>query len=111
MITANNLHEEIQQQVNIGFNRQEIEQNLLPKGYAETDIRQALDKVQFAEVAVTGSNGSSGSVSTKSILLGLLFIVAACVRLARFAKGGNIIFGLGVITAVGMAIYFFSKRK
>jgi hypothetical protein len=35
MITANNLQEEINQQINIGFAKEEIEQNLLSKGYTK----------------------------------------------------------------------------
>lgn len=111
MITTLSLQEEIQKQVEIGFSRKEIEENLRPKGFNDGDIKQALDRVQFAPEAVAGSSG--GSVSTKSILIGILFLIAACFRFARAARGGSFsfIFGIGVITAISMAIYFFTKKK
>ena len=108
MVTTTNLQEEIAQQINIGFTKAEIEQNLLSKGFTNTEINEALAKVNFSE-AMTESNG--GSISTKSILFGALFVVAAFVRFARYSNTGSILAGLGVITAIGMAIYFFTKRS
>ena len=107
MITSTSLQEEIQQQISIGFTKQEIGQNLLAKGYIEIEIKEALAKINFSKVAAE-SNG--GSVSTKSILLGVLFLVVVFIRLARYANGGNIFLGISVITGIGMVIYFFTKR-
>ena len=108
MVTTTNLQEEIAQQINIGFTKAEIEQNLLSKGYADTEVNEALAKVNFSE-AMAESNG--GGVSTKSILFGALFVVAVFVRFARYSSTGSIFAGLGVITGIGMAIYFFTKRS
>ncbi len=111
MNTSTNIQEEIQQQINIGFGKDDIVQNLRSKGYNTQEINDAIANINFSSV-VTESNG--GSVSGKSILIGVLFLVIALARFARNSNGGsnsNIFIGLGVFSAIGMAIYFFTKKK
>ncbi|ANE52160.1 hypothetical protein [Flavisolibacter tropicus] len=108
MTTTTNLQEEIAKQINIGFSKEEIEQNLLSKGYTSTEINEALSKIDFSN-AIAESNG--GKVSGTSIAFGIVFIVGALVRFARFLNGGSVLAGLGVLTAGGMAIYYFTKRS
>lgn len=104
MTTANNVHEEVNQQASIGFSREEIRQNLLAKGYTETEINEVLASVK-PEV------NNDGGVSTKHVLLGLLFLVIVLFRIGRFTNGGGVFAGLGIVTGIGMVIYFFTKRK
>lgn len=104
------LQEDIQQQQSMDFTKKDIELNLLAKGFTQDEITQALASVP----ETTG--GSSGGVSTKNILLGLLFVAVFILRLSRVAsnKSGTtvtVLLCLGVFSAIGMAIYFFTKRS
>jgi hypothetical protein len=109
MITATDIKEDIRQQVDIGFGKREIIDNLRTKGYSDEEIKDGLNGINFSAAAATGSGG--GSVSGGSIALGILFLIVAMWRLARAANNGSGILIIGVITAIGMAIYFFTKRR
>jgi multisubunit Na+/H+ antiporter MnhB subunit len=104
MTTANNVQEEVNQQASIGFSKEEIQQNLLAKGYTETEIKEVLANVKLEE-------NNEGSVSTKHVLLGILFLVIVLFRIGRFTNGGGFFAGMGIVTGIGMMIYFFTKRK
>lgn len=103
MTTATTLQEEINQQASI-FSKEEIEQNLLAKGYNAQEIKAALATVKV-------ESNSGGNSSTKGILLGILFGIIVLFRIARFANTGGIFVGLGIITGIGMMIYFFTKKN
>lgn len=107
MITANNLQEEVDHQISIGFDKEEIKENLLSKGYAPAEINNVLSKTNFSHV-IAESNG--GKVSATSIVLGVVFVLGALVRFGRFLNTGGVLTGIGVLTAGGMAIYYFTKR-
>lgn len=108
MITTTDLQEEVEQQINIGFSKEEIEQNLLLKGYSSAEINDVLSRTNFSDV-IAESKG--GKVSGTSIVFGIVFILSALVRFARFLNGGSALAGIGVLTAGGMAIYYFSRRS
>ena len=103
MTAVTTLQEEVNQQASL-FSKEEIEQNLLAKGYSAEEIKAALTNIKF-------ENASGGSVSTKSILFGVLFGIIVLFRIARFANTGGIFVGLGIITGLGMMIYFFTRKS
>lgn len=102
------LNEEIAKQADIGFSKNEIIDNLKAKGYSKEEVDTAISQFNFGAAAVTNSGGT---VSTKSILLGLLFVVVMILRLGRAANTGSIFAILGIFTAAGMAFYFFTRKK
>lgn len=99
---------EVEKQVAAGFNLQEIEQNLLSKGYSDAEIKEATSDKNI-QSAVLETN--SGSVSGKNIAIGILFLLVAVWRLSRYSNGANIFIGIGVVTAVLLAFLFFTKKK
>ncbi len=100
-----NITEEIQQQVNLGFTQAEIESNLLTKGYTNEDIQSALQNKNFRPVS------AHGSVSTKSILIGIGFLILAGIRFGRYLSTGSVLAIILVITAILLALLHFSKRS
>jgi hypothetical protein len=99
---------EVEKQVAAGFNLQEIEENLRAKGYSDAEIKEATSD-KHIQSAVLETN--SGSVSGKSIAIGILFLVVAVWRLSRYSNGGNIFLGIGVITAIILALLHFTKKR
>lgn len=99
------LKENIEKQINAGFTREEIYQNLLSSGYTKEQVDIEFPKGVAVAVA------QQGSVSTGSILLGILFIFVVLFRVARFGNSGTFLAFLSIITGIGMAIYFFTKRS
>jgi hypothetical protein len=99
---------EVEKQVAAGFNLQEIEENLRAKGYSDTEIKEATSD-KHIQSAVLETN--SGSVSGKSIAIGILFLLVAVWRLSRYSNGGNIFLGIGVITAIILALLHFTRKR
>ena len=99
-------------QANGGFSKKEIHANALSQGYTAEEATNALSVLDLLPSASSNTE-SEGSVSTKSILMGVLFLVVMVARFARFSDGGgsNIFLLLGVCTAIGMAVYFFTKKN
>ncbi len=97
------LKEKVEKQIAAGFTQQEIYNNLILEGHSQTEIDTAYGST------VTEHNRSN-TVSTKSILLGLLFLVIVIFRIARFANGGGVFLFLSILTGIGMMIYFFTRR-
>jgi MFS superfamily sulfate permease-like transporter len=102
------LNEEIAKQADIGFSKNEIIDNLKAKGYSKEEVDTAIAQFNFSTATATNAEGS---VSTKSILLGVLFVIVMIIRLGRAANTGSIFAILGIFTAAGMAYYFFTKKK
>lgn len=101
------IKEDIEKQLNAGFSKEDIYKNLEGKGYTAGEIDQHY---------VTVSNdpeirSRNGSVSTGSILLGILFLVVMVVRFARYQNNGNSFMLVGVITAFILALLFFTRKK
>jgi hypothetical protein len=108
MPISNELKEDVEKQVAAGFSLNEIEQNLRTKGYPDADIKEATSSSNI-QSAVLETN--SGSVSGKSIAIGILFLLIAAWRLSRYSNGGNIFLGIGVVTAILLAVLYFTKKQ
>jgi hypothetical protein len=102
------LNEEIAKQADIGFSKSEIINNLKAKGYSKEEVETAISQFNFS---ATATSNTGGSVSTTSILLGILFIVIMLFRMGRAFSSGGFFTILGIFTAAGMAWYFFTKKK
>lgn len=109
MTDSSDIKEQINEQIESGFTKPEIVKNLVEKGYNEKLVNTELTAIikQSKAASNTGSEGGN----TKGVVIGVLFIIVACVRFARYANGGTIFLGIGVVTAIGMAIYFMTKKK
>lgn len=108
MAATNNILEEIRKLLQAGFTEPEIEENLRFKGFTDTEIKEAISN---PDVAAIVAENKGGSISTKSILIGFLFLIIAFYRFSRYANGGNIFLGIGVITSIVLAVIFFTKKK
>lgn len=103
------LHEEITAQIAQGKNKYDIQDYLLEKGISKEDANAALNKHPHFKQVEQEQQKESG-VSTKNILLALLFVVVALVRFGRAMDSGSLIAVIGVITAGGMVYVFLSKK-
>ena len=101
-----NIKENIEKQINAGFTREEIYQNLLSAGFS----REQVDAEFPHAISFLAEEQQKSSVSGTSIFLGILFIVVVFFRIARFGNTGSALAFLSIITGIGMAIYFFTKR-
>lgn len=106
------INTDIEKQVNAGFTRQEIVNNLLAKGHTQEEINKAYSSISAAPVfSETGS-----SVSTGSILLGILFIIIVIFRIYRYTSSnggsaGKFFAFLSIFTGIALAIYYFTRKK
>jgi hypothetical protein len=102
---------DIEKQVNAGFSRQEIINNLIAKGHSQEEISKAYTAVSTAPEF----RENTGSVGVGSILLGILFIVIVIFRIFRYSNSnggaGKVFAFLGIFTGIGLAIYYFTKKK
>ncbi|RZL48143.1 MAG: hypothetical protein EOP00_10000 [Pedobacter sp.] len=73
------LEEDINSQVNAGFTRQEIKQNLLMKGISEEEINNSFETTNFEQVAASRNNG----VSYKSIIITIIFLLISTFKVIR----------------------------
>jgi hypothetical protein len=101
-----NLTEDIEKQINAGFSKPEIYKNLMSSGYSKDQIDAALPSA----VTMVNAETANNSVSTKSILLGCLFLVVVIFRIARFANTGSIFAFIGIITGIILAVIYFTRR-
>lgn len=108
------IREEILEQTNKGISKDQIRKNLLDAGHDADTIERDLNSILPDERIYNDIPEDTGSVSPMSIIIGIIFLIVAVARFARFSSsGGN--FGslflfIGVFTAIGMAIYFFTKK-
>jgi hypothetical protein len=103
---------DIEKQVNAGFTRQEIINNLRAKGHTQEEINNAYSAVSSAPAF----RENHGSVGVGSILLGILFIGIVIFRVFRYSNmngsgAGKVFAFLGIFTGLGLAIYYFTKKK
>lgn len=100
-----NLQDDICEQADIGFSKQEIEKNLVAKGYDQSAVKEALANTKF--VATSSGQG----VSTKTILISLLLLVLVIFRVARFANNGGVLAGISAISGFGVLMLYLARRK
>jgi hypothetical protein len=105
---------DIEKQVNAGFTRQEIFNNLAAKGHTQDEISKAYSTVSSAPQFDASPGG--GSIGIGSILLGILFIVIVIFRIGRFSNmngngAGKFFAFLSIFTGIGLAIYYFTKKN
>lgn len=98
------IKDEIQHQINLGFNKNEIKDNLISKGYTLEEFETILSNIKMVNTQ------PKQTTSTKNILFGIFFLIVVLVRVGRFINTGDGFLGLGVITGIAMMFYFFSKN-
>jgi hypothetical protein len=102
---------DIEKQVNAGFTRQEIINNLVAKGHSQDEINTAYSVVsstpEFRE--------NNSSVGVGSILLGILFVIIVIFRIYRYSGSnggaGKVFAFLSIFTGIALAIYYFTRKK
>ncbi len=99
---------DIEKQISAGFSKEEIYNNLLAKGFSQQEIDANYINVSNDPRIVQ----RHGSVSPKSIALGILFLLVMVWRLSKLQNGGGgtIFLIIGVITAFILAMLYFTRR-
>ena len=105
---TNELHEDIQKQLNIGFKKNSIANNLLLKGHSKEDIKDAFTTIKAEQ---TTNSHDTGSASATSIWLGIIFIVVVIIKLTTSANNSSFLLALAAIICVGSAVYYFTKKE
>ena len=100
---------DIEKQFNAGFSKEEIYANLLAKGFTQAEIDSNYTVVSNDPEI----KQRTGSVSGKNIAIGILFLLIMVWRLSRIKEGqaGNTFLIIGVITALILAVLFFTKKS
>ena len=99
--------ENIEKQINAGFTRQEIYQNLMNSGYS----KEQLDAEFSHALSYMAEEQKKDGVSGWSIFLGVVFLIIVFFRVARYNNSGSTLVFLSIFTGIGLAIYFFTKRR
>lgn len=85
MKLAKTLEEDIDNQINAGFTKYEIKQNLLMKGISEDEIDKTFEKTNFQQAASSRQNG----VSYKSIIITIILILVSTFKIVRCISNLN----------------------
>jgi MFS superfamily sulfate permease-like transporter len=106
--TINQTVQVAQKNIDVGRTPEQMNQILLEQGF---QVEKANEINSMALGNDFPSEATENPVSTKSILLGVLFLVAAVARLGKHMNDGHSFSAIfGLITGTAMAIYFFTKR-
>jgi hypothetical protein len=101
------LNEKIIKQINAGYTRDEIYENLLSDGHSKEEIDR--------EYAVVSKEvKSSNQVSTKGLVFGFIFLIIVIFRIFRFSNSsgtGAVLGFITIITGIILMIMWFSKKK
>jgi hypothetical protein len=79
------LEEDINNQINAGFTRYEIKQNLLMKGISEQEINKTFETINFEQAAANRHNG----VSYKSVIITIVFLLISTFKIVRCISDQN----------------------
>lgn len=101
------LSEKIQKQIAAGFSASDINENLQAEGYDKAEIEKELSQHRTAEQ-------STGQVSTKAVLIGLLLFVIIIFRIARLSNSSGAASTFGIISIIAgilVLILYLARRR
>jgi hypothetical protein len=98
------LDEKIEKQVNAGFTKEQIVENLLGEGHSKEEIESQLKAIP---IEINASKGTS----TKNILLGFLFLIVVVWRISRYTHYGSTLALISIFSGLLLAILYFTKTS
>lgn len=87
---------------------------LVSQGYEYEKVMEAIDSYyktddQNKDTQIDNLNTNKKS-NNYSPIFGAIFLIAAFLRFYRYSNSGNILFIIGIFTALGMAYFFFTEN-
>jgi hypothetical protein len=87
---------------------------LVSQGYEYDKVMEAIDSYyktddQNKDTQIDNLNTNKKS-NNYAPVFGAIFLIAAFLRFYRYSNSGNILFIIGIFTALGMAYFFFTEN-